>query len=76
MNAPQLVEHPSPEFRNNPNYNGILGEISINLTNACEENPHPEMSEICKTNAMKYVIRKCVLIPDIWLQMFFFLQIN
>lgn len=47
---PQLVEHPSPVFRNNANYGGSLDEITINLKNACEEKPHPEMSESCKTS--------------------------
>lgn len=47
--TPQLVEHPSPVFRNDANYGGSLDEITINLKNACEEKPHPEMSESCKT---------------------------
>lgn len=46
--ATQLVEHPNPQFRDNPYFQGNLDEIAINLKNACEERPRPDMSEDCK----------------------------
>lgn len=46
--GPNIVEHPHPEFRNNTYFVGFLDEISINLTNPCENAPHSQMQEACK----------------------------
>lgn len=46
--GPQLVEHPYPEFRNDPYFNGFLDEITISLKSPCEEKPHPKMKEECR----------------------------
>lgn len=43
-----LVEHPSPEFRNSTYFSGYLDEVTINLKNPCEREPHPQMTETCK----------------------------
>lgn len=42
-------EHPNSNFqRNNSYHSGFLNEILINLTNECEDKPHPSMKEECK----------------------------
>lgn len=46
---PQLVELAHPEFRNDAYFSGFLDEIIINLRRPCEETPHPQMKEECRT---------------------------
>ncbi|XP_055295128.1 beta-hexosaminidase subunit beta-like [Sitodiplosis mosellana] len=48
--GPNIVEHPNPEFRNNSNLAGFLDEITINLKNPCEREPHPQMTETYQLN--------------------------
>lgn len=46
--GPHIVEHPSPDFRNNTLFDGFLDIITINLTQACEEKPRSDMVESCE----------------------------
>lgn len=45
---PNLIEHPHPEYRNNPYFIGYMDEITIDLKNPCEIQPHPHMTEDCE----------------------------
>lgn len=47
-NGHNIVEHPYPEYRNSSYFAGFLEEITINLKNPCERDPHPQMTETCK----------------------------
>lgn len=52
---PQLVEHPYPEYRNNAHFSGFLDEISIKLKRPCEEKPHPDMNEECRSCQVGFI---------------------
>lgn len=51
--TPNIVEHPIPEFRSNPNFGGFIDEVTINLKKPCEELPHANMDEACKLMIVK-----------------------
>lgn len=54
-NLYQKDDHPKSEFQNNNNSSinvekvPLINQISINLKNPCEQRPHSEMKEECKT---------------------------
>lgn len=56
---PNMIEHPYPEFRNNAYFTGFVDEVTINLKNPCEKQPHPQMKEDCECN--KYSQNKQIL---------------
>lgn len=44
-----IVESPNPDFRSDQKFSGFVDELKINLKNPCEEEPHPQMKEECKS---------------------------
>lgn len=55
-----VTDHPNSSFRtNNPFFTGFLSEILINLTNECEEKPHPAMKEECMSIYNDHIVHIC-----------------